>query len=69
VTEDILKKWCKFKTLYQRMNLGDLLNYVLSLEKRLTFLKKVMSVVGFLPTFPASPDRGFSEKNLMEEQA
>lgn len=51
------------------MNLGDLLNYVLSLEKRLTFLKKVMSVAGFLPTFPASPDRGFSEKNLMEEQA
>jgi len=69
VTADILKKWCKVKTLYQRMNLGDLLNCVLSQEKRLTFLKKVMSIVGFLPTFPSSPDRGFSEMNLMEEQA
>jgi len=39
------------------------------MEKRLTFLKKVMSVAGFLPTFPTSPDRGFSEMNLMEEPA
>jgi hypothetical protein len=69
VREDILKKWCKVKTLYQRMNLGDLLNCVLSLEKRLTLLTKVMSVAGFLLTFPTSPERGFSEMNLMKEQA
>jgi len=51
------------------MNLGDLLNCVLSLEKRLTFIKKVMSAAGFLPTSPASPDSGFSEMNVMTEKA
>jgi hypothetical protein len=50
------------------MSLGDLPNCDLLLEKKLTLLKKVMSVAGFLPTFPTSPDRGFSKMNIMKEQ-
>jgi hypothetical protein len=69
MTEKILKKWYKVKAVCQRVNLGDLLNCVLSLEKTLSFLKKFMSVVGFLPTSPASCERGFSEMNSMKEQA
>jgi hypothetical protein len=37
--------------------------------KEINIHQKGMSAAGFLPTFPTPPDGGFSEMNLMKEQA